>query len=108
MRTSFGIGSIQLVFKDLPAIAAHYIALIAHDETGDFNHALGGPIERVTTQAEASMILSNPSDIMREHPASKDHYEVLYFNNNSGGPTYVIPKDFVSELIDLDSMNKGA
>lgn len=94
MKTSFGAGTIPLVFKDLPMVAAHYMRHL--DDEQSFNGSLGGPVYRVTTPAEAQEVLKFKPDLIQEHPASKDHWEMCYFTNNSGGPTYVIPKDFVN------------
>jgi hypothetical protein len=109
MKVSFGIGTIQLVFKDLPLIARHYINLAKTTDDGSFNTALGGPVTRITSPDEVAAILAVQPDSFKEHPASKDHYEVCYFNNNSGGPTYVIPKDFVAPfLVDAIQHQLGA
>jgi hypothetical protein len=103
MKTSFGIGTIQLVFKDLPMVAKHYVELCHNlTSTGNFLDSLGGPVNRVTTPEEARMVIeSTEFDSFKEHPASKDHYEALVINNNSGGPTWVIPKDFVTPELKL-------
>jgi hypothetical protein len=95
MKTSFGIGQLQLAFKDLPSIVKHY--LLSADQDGFFSANLGGPIIRVMTQAEATKVLTERMpDLFFAHPASPDHYEFVVINNNSGGPTYIIPKDFVT------------
>jgi len=96
MKTSFGIGQLQLAFKDLPQVVKHYLPFA--DQDGFFSANMGGPIMRVTTEYEASFVLSKGMpDIFREHPASPDHYEFVMITNNSGGPTYIIPKDFITE-----------
>jgi hypothetical protein len=95
MKTSFGIGQLQLAFKDLPSIVKHYLPNA--DQDGFFSANMGGPIIRVMTQEEATKVINERMpDIYREHPASPDHIEFVVINNNSGGPTYIIPKDFVS------------
>jgi hypothetical protein len=95
MKTSFGIGQLQLAFKDLPSIVKHYLPNA--DQDGFFSANMGGPIIRVMSQTEANKVLAERMpDIFREHAASPDHYEFVVINNNSGGPTYLIPKDFVT------------
>jgi hypothetical protein len=95
MKTSFGIGQLQLAFKDLPSIVKHYLPNA--DQDGFFSANMGGPIIRVMTQEEADKVLAERMpDIFRDHPASADHVEFVVFNNNAGGPTHIIPKDFVT------------
>lgn len=98
MRESYGLGTIHLVFKDLPKVAQYYVSQLNSMGESSFLSG-GGPITRITTQRELDeLVLKNRHqfDIFTEHPASEDHYEAVVLNNNAGGPTYVIPKDFVT------------
>jgi hypothetical protein len=99
MKQSFGLGTIQVLFKDLPKVAKFYIDQLKGTEDNSFLNSLGGPVYRVMRASEFEEIAFEQNymfDIFKEHPASSDHYEAAVFNNNSGGPTWVIPKDFVS------------
>lgn len=97
MNQSFGLGTIQILFKDLPRVAKFYIDQL--DGENSFMRSLGGPVHRVKSEADMEKLAQSQRhsfDLFREHPASSDHYEACVFNNNSGGPTWVIPKDFVN------------
>jgi hypothetical protein len=96
MNQSFGLGTIQVIFKDLPKVAKFYIGQMDGDNS--FIRSLGGPVYRIKSKTEMEKLAVDQRhafDLFREHPASSDHYEACVFNNNAGGPTWVIPKDFV-------------
>lgn len=99
MKVSDGKGTIQVLFKDLPKVAAHYMALM--DENNSFMQSLGGPVYRVTRASEFEEIAQKQDyqfDIFRTHPADGDYYEAVVINNNAGGPTWVVPKAFVNTI----------
>jgi len=99
MKASDGKGTIQVLFKDLPKIAAHYMGQL--DEDNSFMKSLGGPVYRIMRATEFEDIAiqhDHQFDVFREHPADSDYYETVVINNNSGGPTWVVPKQFVGTI----------
>jgi len=99
MKVSDGKGTIQILFKDLPKIAAHYMGQL--DEDNSFMASLGGPVYRITRVGEFEEIATKVDyqfDSFRVHPADDNYFEAVVINNNSGGPTYVVHKDFVHPM----------